>query len=55
MDKLYKNLTIDDIHEIRIENSRKFDAMPDDDICDFIKKAADAFLENVDQKDAVYA
>ena len=55
MDKLYKNLTVDDIHEIRIENSKKFETMSDVDICVYIKKAADAFLENVDQNDAVYA
>lgn len=53
MNKKYKNLTIDDIHEIRKENSKNFEHMSNDDICNYIKKEAEAFLNNVKVDDTV--
>lgn len=53
MNKKYKNLTIDDIHEIRKENSKNFERMSNNDICIYIKKEAEAFLNNVKEDDAV--
>ena len=46
MEKKFKNLTIDDIHEIREANSKMFESMKSEDICKYIKEKADSFLNN---------
>lgn len=54
MKKVYTDLTVDDIYEIRKENSKLFETMSDNDICDYIKKAADAFLNNIKLQEIIY-
>ena len=55
MNKKYKDLTIDDIHEIRVMNSKKFESMSNEEICDYIKQGADAFIDHLKPKDASLA
>lgn len=55
MNKKYKDLTIDDIHEIRKENSKNFEHMSNNEICIYIKKEAEAFLNNIKENGAVLA
>lgn len=55
MERKYKNLTIDDIHVMREENSKMFEGMTNEDICKYIKEKADIFLNNQNKKDLVYA
>ena len=38
------DLTVDDIHEIRVENSKLFEKMTSKEICEYIQKGADEFL-----------
>lgn len=37
------DLTIDDIHEIRVETSKELEKMTDDEIIDFFKNASEKF------------
>ncbi len=39
------DLTIDDIHEIRVETSKKLEKMSDDEIIAFFKEASKKFNE----------
>ena len=55
MERKFKNLTNDDIHVIREENSKMFETMTNEDICKYIKEKADNFLNNKNKKDLVYA
>ena len=54
MEKKFKDLTIDDIHEIREENSKMFETMTSADICKYIKEKADSFL-NDNKNNLVFA
>ena len=53
--KKFKNLIIDDIHEIREVNSKMFESMKSEDICKYIKEKADNFLNNQNKEDLAYA
>jgi hypothetical protein len=55
MNKKYKDLTIDDIHEIRAMNSKKFESMCNEEIGDYIKRGADTFIDRVKPKDTSLA
>lgn len=44
------DLTVDDIHEIRVKNSRMFESMTDDEICDYIEKRANDFFDHYKNK-----
>lgn len=39
------DLTVDDIHEIRVETSKKLERMTDDEIISFFKEASRKFNE----------
>lgn len=41
------DLTIDDIHEIRVENSKKFETMTRDEIKEFYREQSKKFNENI--------
>ena len=43
------DLTIDDIHEIRVETSKRFERMSDDEIIAFFKEASRKFNNRRDQ------
>ena len=43
------DLTIDDIHEIRVETSEKLERMSDDEIIEFFKEALRKFNERKEQ------
>ncbi len=43
------DLTIDDIHKIRIENSKRFETMTRDEIKNFYKDQVKIFNKNLDE------
>ena len=44
------DLTIDDIHNIRIENSKRFETMTREEIKNYYKEQVKIFNKNLDEK-----